>query len=221
MWQSRLPAAPWWMPWLFWRHELHRKKIHFVNTVCLQYVHLLNTLFPLSVLMFSFLVFLSSVLLTWAFFHGLIDSFLLWCYALLLTETAGWALAWHKAKWGIMEEWKNNEGWTPAILEDGDELWAVKLLVFLVFVLFDCQLLWLTIMLIEIHEWEPSHYQFIGEYSWVSVWKWVHFLRQWKYDFREVVAEYFWCCDQMLQVTLLLYSFRLALTFMLTRVALY
>lgn len=82
---------------------------------------------PLS--SFFILITLPSCLLAWTFFfHDFIAPFMLWCQALLHTETSVWVLAWHKTKWGIMGEWKE-EGWAPVYWSMGMhcELHAVGL----------------------------------------------------------------------------------------------
>lgn len=88
----------------------------FVGILYLQYIYAHHLLIPSL---------FSSLSPAWTLFHDFIAPFMLWCYALLHTETSVWALAWHKAKWGIMEEWKR-EGWTPVVLEHGITLWAVS-----------------------------------------------------------------------------------------------
>lgn len=159
MWQSTLPAEPWWMSWLRWRHELHRKDIHYcISTICPSAQHVL--------LLYSFLSLrcLSSVPLTWTFFSWLDCSF----PAVMLRSVAHWnsylgiGLTWSKVGNNVRTKKKKKKArrntcgtgaWRWA------EMWAGSCWPFVV-----C-FVWLSTavinhMLIVIHEWEtePRHY---------------------------------------------------------------
>lgn len=144
MGQSSLPAAPWWMSWPCWRHELHREEIYYISTMCTSG---LSLLFLSS---FFFPIFHSNILFNMDIFHDMMVPFLQWSYL-------GFGLT--KSKEGNNGRKKDEHlrCWNTLKYR----LWAFGLLVV-------CSV-WLSTAVINhmldvIHdgEAEPSHYWFLG-----------------------------------------------------------